>query len=532
MTLACAHAWFKSLRRPKLDVAMASSVAVAAIVSHFEHIQTYAVALDNAGRDGSAMVASQAGSILNKIRNVDVMGCEDATLFIELASSMPFSAEDADRIQRAVDERVLAGSSRSVGANQQHCDTFQHWLLEADWKRLDNCSVPLGCDVVAAAGHRVGIRNPSERLLGRMAAMVAIFGLRNGNPAEALLRNLKSDIQKSIKTSETQRPSDLPQIKHYPSRPHMMPPDFLRRVFPDETPVDAQDYATLTIDHICTSKKFLRSTATALRGCAAQHTMQQPSWQGTIPCASMFAHQAQDASSKQRVHMPSLEDIRPWKPRAAPAATMLALPAPECDEVNPLDVLKAGLKVQEAELQKAKAAGAQAKKDKASAAKKDATAGKGEHKAEAKAKTTQKNGLIKAMARDAISAVAGNQRCTDVMQGDLEEDEDENLEKVDDEETEGDGTPAAEMPAISKKPATSNAPAAAMKRPAARTADIAEAKAHIIAFARNKRAAKESTSQGAFTTKAYKNMLSLTKDKDEAKASYKIAAVTWNAACA
>ena len=67
--------------------------------------------------------------------------------------------------------------------------------------------------------------------------------------------------------------------------------------------------------------------------------------------------------------MLSIEEIRPWKPRAEPAPALLALPAPEGSEVNPLDGLKQGLEAQEAELKKAKAAEAQSKKDKKAAAK-------------------------------------------------------------------------------------------------------------------------------------------------------------------
>ena len=108
----------------------------------------------------------------------------------------------------------------------------------------------------------------------------------------------------------------------------------------------------------------------------------------------------------------------------------------------------------------------------------------------------------------------------------------EEEEEAEDEETEGDGAPAAKRPATSKNTATSKTPDAAMKRPAASKVKIAEAKAVIIAFAKHKRAAKESNPHGAFTTKAYTKRLSLSKDKDEAKAAHKIAAVTWNAACA
>ena len=102
------------MRRPKLGATMSKSVAIAAIASHFEHIKNYAVALDNAGRDGSAMVASQVGSLISKIRDVDAMGCDDATVFLERVSSMPVSADDRPRIQQAVDDRVLAGSLLST----------------------------------------------------------------------------------------------------------------------------------------------------------------------------------------------------------------------------------------------------------------------------------------------------------------------------------------------------------------------------------------------------------------------------------
>ena len=75
-------------------------------------------------------------------------------------------------------------------------------------------------------------------------------------------------------------------------------------------------------------------------------------------------------------------------------------------------------------------------------------------------------------------------------------------------------------------------PAAAMKRPAASKVNVVEAKAVILQFAKSKHAARNSTSRGAYTTKAYKNMLSLTKSTDDAKAAYKIASATWDAACA
>ena len=522
------------MRRPKLGATMSKSVAIAAIASHFEHIKNYAVALDNAGRDGSAMVASQVGALISKIRNVDVMGCDDATLFLELVGSMPFHADDIQRIQQAVDDRVLAGTLLSKGCDQQHCDTFQHWLLESDWKRLDKCSVTMACDVMGTSANRVGIRNASERLLGRMAAMVAVFALKNSNPGEALLHNLKTDIQKSIKVAAAHRPTDLPFIRNYPLRPHMLSADFVRRAFPDEMPVDAQEYATLTIDHICTSKKFLRNTSCALRG--AQPSMQE-SGTSSYRSAPSGAH---SASHGMHTNVPSLEEIRPWKPRAEPPPALLALPAPEGSEVNPLDGLKQGLEAQEAELKKAKEAEAQAKKDKKAAAKVKGKAGKGPSKAEAKAKIKKKAGLIKAMAKIAT----GKKGCIDVMHVDLEEEEEEEEEGTESEE-EADGAPVSKKPAAAamKHPAASKitvaaskviykTPAAAMKRPAASKVNVVEAKAVILQFAKSKHAARNSTSRGAYTTKAYKNMLSLTKSTDDAKAAYKIASATWDAACA
>ena len=176
-------------------------------------------------------------------------------------------------------------------------------------------------------------------------------------------------------------------------------------------------------------------------------------------------------------------------------------------------------------------------KGKASASKANAKAGKVKHKAEAKAqakaKTNNKSGLIKAMAKTVGALVSGKEGCIHWMQVDLEDEEEEDREDTDGEEDdeEEDGAPACNKPSVAKPPAALKTPAAAMKRPAGK-ANVAESKAVIIAFAKSKVAAKNSTSRGAYTTKAYKNMLSLTKCKDQSKAAYKIAGATWDAACA
>ena len=70
-----------------------------------------------------------------------------------------------------------------------------------------------------------------------------------------------------------------------------------------------------------------------------------------------------------------------------------------------------------------------------------------------------------------------------------------------------------------------------MKRPAGK-ANVADTNAVIIAFERSKIAAKNNTSRGAYTTHAYKGMISLTKCIDQSKAAYNIAGATWDAACA
>ena len=167
---------------------------------------------------------------------------------------------------------------------------------------------------------------------------------------------------------------------------------------------------------------------------------------------------------------------------------------------------------------------------------------KGQSKAEAKATIKKKAVLIKAMAKIAT----GKKGCIDVMHVDLEEEEEEEEEGTESEE-EAEGAPVSKKPsmpaAAMKHPAASKitvaasnviykTPAAAMKRPAASKVNVAEAKAVILQFAKSKHAARNSTSRGAYTTKAYKNMLSLTKSTDDAKAAYKIASATWDAACA
>ena len=247
----------------------ATRVAVDAIISHMHHICGYVQSQRAMGRDTTSMVDGQVNAVIGKIQNLSNLDVHSASAIMGALVDMPFDNGQQNKVASAIDDRVLASTECAESRKQQYCDSFEHYLVTTDWQTMDGASLTLGCDVVGHRAYKWGICCPAERLLGRMAAIVAMACLRVADPDETLLNNLKQDIKRVIKRFDTRCKITVQHTKDYPMRPDGLHPDIVRRACGDELPIAAPGNIPSLLTMIM-SKKFLRGSANALKHCGTR----------------------------------------------------------------------------------------------------------------------------------------------------------------------------------------------------------------------------------------------------------------------
>ena len=158
----------------------------------------------------------------------------------------------------------LATPVTTKGRKQQHLLNFEQFATQEVVDMLDgHDDVYSKVRKLAAYAHdKLGIAVASEKTCGSMAAILAYRGLRNKNPADATLRNLKDSIQDAIQYLDKHAPTNLPHVVQYPSDWRALPDSIRAAAFADGGPIRLDSEREISM---IASRKFLRSTSKSVQ---------------------------------------------------------------------------------------------------------------------------------------------------------------------------------------------------------------------------------------------------------------------------
>ena len=305
------------------SLARVMSTPVDRVISHVGAVAEYVAAQRSAGCNSDATLESQAKALATQIASIASMTIQDATRVLTTIRGSVFTYRQKTLLADATDARrsLLTSTAASCGTSgkTQSCDNFEHFLLQSDWDAIATSSPSIVVGTIAHRAVKWGLSCPSEKLLGRMAAIVCVEYMKSRSPHPKTLHNLKASIQLAIKNkAKVTPPYPFPHETRLPLRPSECEPDVRHYACGADVPISPSDDFVAALNAIM-KIRFLRRSATSLKDDAMpwqrqpQQPFQAPQWQWNM-CTPPMWHSA-----------PPTWHSAPPPPRPADFSTRLAL---------------------------------------------------------------------------------------------------------------------------------------------------------------------------------------------------------------
>ena len=212
--------------------------------------------------------SSQHQALIAKINRINSLTVEDSTNLNCTVSAGPWTQEEKDSLHKAVADRL------STCQGQGKKDTQTNKYVENYFTTTDtsvvgsaNFSDQTKHSRIGFRMHKIGLRHPSEKTVGRIAVWFIYTSKRISNPSPDLLNQVVQDIKDAIKDI---RAYTYPHahITAYPIEPQGLSQAAYAYAYNDgDAPLGQSNTAATrsVMDRIINSAKFLRKTAKDLR---------------------------------------------------------------------------------------------------------------------------------------------------------------------------------------------------------------------------------------------------------------------------
>jgi hypothetical protein len=263
------------------------------------------------GRDVTTMVAKQHLNVINKIRALQLLSAEDATNLNELFSVPIWTDTQQASLLDALSDQLLSwtGRAHQAARRAQRCHTLEDFFPQSLWTYLGSdptADIQLKTHKLCTFTVRLGFTYPSEKIIGKLAAILAVIGLGNPNASIDTLNELARYVKTVLRSEASRQRYPLDYMVEYPLKPDGLPTDMYNHAYNEEPPVQC---TTSQLIQQVAEQKFLRNSSTQLRNTPmrfASHAGGPYNYPPTSPAGS-FSSPASESSTSLALRRPSLE---------------------------------------------------------------------------------------------------------------------------------------------------------------------------------------------------------------------------------
>jgi hypothetical protein len=242
-----------------------------ALVQEIQALLRFTDTQVESGVDPTHLLASQAASILSKVRRLRLLIPTEASDLTEVFRGGGWGAETQTQFAVAASARLQCGDAREEARRGQWL-YFEHTLTQTEWDTILNTDTPL--DTVVRIGvNRLRLLNcssPSEPCIARITTVLLLARSPGQTPAINELHDLSEEVKKKIKMFVKPFVHPCGWIKTYPRNVAEFPTDILAFAYNTDSVAVPCPLHVPDITYI-SGLKFMRSSAAELRAAESRH---------------------------------------------------------------------------------------------------------------------------------------------------------------------------------------------------------------------------------------------------------------------
>ena len=166
-----------------------SAIVIQQMVEAVSKLDKYIVDQQAKGHDCHQTIASYVRKFTVQLQSIDAVHV-DTDAAGELQNhfrALGWLSEDQHQHLQNVVETKHSAHAESFRASkyrdQQNADDFEHMMLASDWSIIEAHGQSDAINAICSRANAWGIVTASEKLKGRMATIIALWNLRDPNPA-------------------------------------------------------------------------------------------------------------------------------------------------------------------------------------------------------------------------------------------------------------------------------------------------------------------------------------------------------------